>query len=129
MKFYNWDPAKNELLKRERQISFEEVIFHIQNGDEVDIFEAGPLWGCLLASVRTVRESQVQRVSEVASADEGAVIDSRDFIVARVNPVQDFRACVSPVRIEFDGIVLPRETASALCVAPGDTVRIVPLRS
>ena len=39
MKFYNWDPAKNELLKRERQISFEEIIFHIQNGDEVDIFD------------------------------------------------------------------------------------------
>ena len=39
MKFYNWDPAKNEWLKRERQISFEEVIFHIQNGDEVDIFD------------------------------------------------------------------------------------------
>jgi len=39
MKFYNWDPAKNDKLKRERQISFEEVIFHIQNGDEVDIFD------------------------------------------------------------------------------------------
>ncbi len=39
MKFYNWDPAKNELLKHERQISFEDVIFHIQNGDEVDIFD------------------------------------------------------------------------------------------
>lgn len=39
MKFYNWNPEKNELLKRERQISFEEVIFHIQNGDEVDIYD------------------------------------------------------------------------------------------
>jgi hypothetical protein len=61
MKFYNWDPANNELLKRERQISFEEVIFHIQNGDEVDIFNhpnlpwrapsgcgtSSPFWGPL----------------------------------------------------------------------------------
>ena len=39
MKYYNWNPEKNELLKRERQISFEEVIFHIQNGDEVDIYD------------------------------------------------------------------------------------------
>ena len=39
MKFYNWNPEKNELLKRERQISFEEMIFHIQNGDEVDIYD------------------------------------------------------------------------------------------
>ena len=39
MKFYNWDPAKNQLLQCERQISFEEIVFHIQNGDEVDLFD------------------------------------------------------------------------------------------
>ncbi|MBT4459326.1 MAG: BrnT family toxin [Anaerolineae bacterium] len=39
MKFYNWNPEKNEFLKSERNISFEEVIFHIQNGDEVDIYD------------------------------------------------------------------------------------------
>jgi hypothetical protein len=39
MKFYNWNSAKNDKLKPERQNSFEEIIFHIQNGDEVDIFD------------------------------------------------------------------------------------------
>ena len=39
MKYFNWDPAKNDRLKRERGISFEEIVFHIENGDEVDIFE------------------------------------------------------------------------------------------
>lgn len=39
MKYYNWDPKKNEKLKAERNISFEEVVFHIERGDEVDIFE------------------------------------------------------------------------------------------
>ena len=38
MKFYNWDSTKNEKLKKERKISFEEIVFHIQNGDEVDIY-------------------------------------------------------------------------------------------
>jgi len=38
MKHYAWDPDKNQWLKAERDISFEEVIFHIENGDEVDIF-------------------------------------------------------------------------------------------
>ncbi len=38
MKTYNWDIEKNELLKNERGISFEEVIFHIQKGDELDIY-------------------------------------------------------------------------------------------
>lgn len=39
MKHFNWDPDKNEQLKRERGISFEEAIFHIENGDEADAFE------------------------------------------------------------------------------------------
>lgn len=39
MKHYNWDPSKNEKLKAERNISFEEVVFHIGQGDEVDVFE------------------------------------------------------------------------------------------
>ena len=38
MKTYNWDIEKNKLLKNERGISFEEIIFHIQNGDELDIY-------------------------------------------------------------------------------------------
>lgn len=30
---YDWDPDKNEWLKRERSISFEQVIFHLTQGD------------------------------------------------------------------------------------------------
>ncbi len=39
MKHYSWDPDKNERLKLERGISFEDVVFHINAGDEVDLFE------------------------------------------------------------------------------------------
>ena len=39
MKYYNWYPEKNEKLKKERNISFEEVVFHIHNGDEVAIID------------------------------------------------------------------------------------------
>lgn len=39
MKYYAWSPEKNEQLKKERGISFEDVVFHIEAGDEVDIFE------------------------------------------------------------------------------------------
>lgn len=39
MKCYSWSPEKNDTLKRERDISFEDVVFHIEAGDEVDIFE------------------------------------------------------------------------------------------
>lgn len=30
---YEWDPGKNEWLKKERNISFEQVIFHLSRGD------------------------------------------------------------------------------------------------
>jgi len=30
---YDWNPDKNEWLKRERQISFEQIVFHIMQGD------------------------------------------------------------------------------------------------
>ena len=33
MKIFAWDEDKNELLKRERGVSFEEIVFHINNGD------------------------------------------------------------------------------------------------
>ena len=30
---FEWDPEKNEQLKRERNISFEKIIFHLSQGD------------------------------------------------------------------------------------------------
>ena len=39
MKRYSWDSKKNEKLIEERGISFEEIVFHIERGDEVDILE------------------------------------------------------------------------------------------
>lgn len=33
MKAFAWDEEKNDLLRRERNVSFEEVVYHINNGD------------------------------------------------------------------------------------------------
>lgn len=30
---YDWNPDKNEKLKKERDISFEQIIFHLSEGD------------------------------------------------------------------------------------------------
>jgi len=37
MEYYKWDYDKNERLKAERGISFEEVILHIERGDVLDV--------------------------------------------------------------------------------------------
>jgi hypothetical protein len=39
MKIYAWNCEKNTLLKTERGISFEEIVFNIQIGNEVDIYD------------------------------------------------------------------------------------------
>lgn len=30
---YDWNPKKNEWLKKERKLSFEQVVFHLSQGD------------------------------------------------------------------------------------------------
>ncbi len=39
MKTYAWNSDKNNTLINERNISFEEVVLHIQLGNEVDIYD------------------------------------------------------------------------------------------
>lgn len=39
MKQYVWNPEKNLLLKKERGVGFEDVVFHIEVGDELDVLE------------------------------------------------------------------------------------------
>ena len=39
MKVFDWDDAKNERLKAERGLGFEDTVFHIERGDVLDILE------------------------------------------------------------------------------------------
>jgi uncharacterized DUF497 family protein len=39
VKYFSWSPEKNEVLIEERGISFEEVVFHIERGDVLDLLE------------------------------------------------------------------------------------------
>ncbi len=39
MEYFVWDAEKNEVLRRERGVSFEEVVFHIENGDLLDVID------------------------------------------------------------------------------------------
>ena len=39
MKYVDWDDAKNAKLRAERGIGFEDVVFHIERGDLLDILE------------------------------------------------------------------------------------------
>lgn len=39
VKHFAWDEVKNERLKRDRGVGFEEIVFHIAHGDLLDILE------------------------------------------------------------------------------------------
>ena len=39
MTYYKWNYEKNESLKAERGLSFEQVILHIERGDLIDVIE------------------------------------------------------------------------------------------
>ena len=39
VKFFDWDDAKNAKLRAERGIGFEDIVFHIERGDVLDILE------------------------------------------------------------------------------------------
>lgn len=39
MKHFNWDNEKNDKLKQERDISFEEIVFYVEKGQILDILE------------------------------------------------------------------------------------------
>jgi len=39
VKYFSWGAEKNELLLSDRGICFEEIVFHIERGDVLDILE------------------------------------------------------------------------------------------
>lgn len=39
MKFFDWNEEKNRILKEKRIISFEEIVFSIDNGHLLDVLE------------------------------------------------------------------------------------------
>jgi len=39
MKYFSWDIEKNEKLKAERNIPFEEIVFYVERGQVLDVLE------------------------------------------------------------------------------------------
>jgi len=39
LKYFAWDPEKNQKLKSQRGVSFSDIVLHIERGDVLDILE------------------------------------------------------------------------------------------
>ena len=90
--------------------------------DLVDIFDGGPVVRCRRDDLRLVRESHRATVAAIDAQPAAAP----PMLVGTTATA--FRACATPVECRADGVALPRETAEALGVVPGDMVRLGPLR-
>jgi len=89
----------------------------------VDIFEAGPLLGCHLERIRTVRESGQAIVAEITDKS----VESVAHVIACFH--SGFRACMGNVKIGATGrATLTRQVAQVLKLKEGDTIRFAPLR-
>ncbi|MBI2260429.1 MAG: arginine N-succinyltransferase [Caulobacterales bacterium] len=84
----------------------------------VDIFDAGPTVSCGRDNIRTVRDARrlTARIAEEVEAELPALI-STDSVAA-------FRAVRQKAVVEGETVILNRETADALKVRSGDTVRV-----
>ena len=95
--------------------------------DLVDIFEAGPTVRCERDRIRSIRESRMATVSEIADSITGG--EAMIVCPSGVSPAE-FRACVGDVEpADEQSVRIDRDTASALGVEPGAPVRYVPPRS
>jgi len=90
----------------------------------VDIFEAGPVVECPRDEIRTLRESRVARVSEIANRVETDPALPEYLITRR----RSFRAARAACSLSEDGIAISRELADALETEVGEEVRYAPLR-
>ncbi len=83
MKFYNWNAEKNEQLIAERGVSFEEIVFYIENGGLLDEIAHPNTRDYTHQRIFVVAvDSYVHLVPFVESADEyflKTIIPSRRF--------------------------------------------------
>lgn len=91
--------------------------FHFTN--YVDVFDAGPTIEANLKQVKTIKHSDVYTIQEIAKPH-----NSELYMLA--NRVGDYRCCLCAADIIDDQqLIISRETAKALKVKIGDTVRLI----
>ena len=92
-------------------------------GNEVDVFDAGPLYRAPTSQIRSVRDSKVAVLSAVLPTEP----DGAQHLIS--NDKTDFRASVGQVQLVEDGtVVISRACALSLGVHLGDTIRYVAAR-
>lgn len=85
----------------------------------IDIFDGGPLVDAKTSQIRTIRESSIKRLFATGDVAEGATM------LMAAGAVSTFRCVREKAQIDGDSLIVSKETAKALGVRTGDSVRCV----
>lgn len=85
----------------------------------IDIFDGGPLVDAKTSQIRTIRESQVKRLFATGNVEKG------ETMLMAAHAVSDFRCVREKAQVDGDSLIISKETAKALNVKVGDSVRCV----
>jgi len=87
--------------------------------EEFDIFDGGPKIEISTKKIRSIKTSIIAKIFEITNE----ALDTPAYIIS--NNRIDFRACLSCLEKNKNGIILPANIASALHVKIGDHIRYV----
>ena len=90
--------------------------------NQVDIFDAGPVYSCEREKIRTIRQSRCAVVREIVEQ-----VESEKFIIAANG--KEFRACQGEADFVQDEVRIDRASAAALQVCQGEIVRIASIHT
>jgi arginine N-succinyltransferase len=85
----------------------------------IDIFDGGPLVDAKTSQIRTIRESRVRRLFATGDVSNGQTM------LMAAGAVDSFRCVREKAQIDGDSLIVSKETAKALNVKTGDSVRCV----
>ncbi len=85
----------------------------------IDIFDGGPLVDAKTSQIRTIRESRVKRLFATGDVSGG------ETMLMAAGAVSSFRCVRDKAQIDGDSLIVSKDTAKALNVKTGDSVRCV----
>jgi arginine N-succinyltransferase len=89
--------------------------FHFDK--QIDPVDGGPILITETSKIKTIRESQTASITEIVPELQ---ID-KPCLISNISI--DFRACFGPLRIQDHSLIISADTAKALQVQVGDTIR------
>jgi len=100
---------------------------NFQRTQYVDIFDAGPAMQCQADRIKTVMDSQICRVSDVADLPTLQSQKREDQYILSNQNLTDYRMMLQTVVRSGDEVIINRQTAEHLKVDTGSSIRIIKL--